>query len=174
MGFACMTTLDCHPPDGVGGQSEGLVEEVSPFWNKDTTARRGKRRIRQRIRSARLTVLLAALVALVASGITSWITARSLSGVCNSRNDLWSPARDNVEYFDLDINNEFAAESRYRGPPTPELDAAWEELWRFGYVGIPRDKLPELNRQEHFPDGRTVARINRRTDHFQASLEVFH
>jgi hypothetical protein len=85
-----------------------------------------------------------------------------------------APAQDEVEYFNLNMSNEFGAESPYRGPPTPELDAAWEEIWHFGTIGIPHDKLATLNRQEHLPDGRSLARINGSTDHFQAYLEVFH
>jgi hypothetical protein len=136
------------------------------------------------------------LGAIFSSLITLMIV--KMQNVCpsNSDNDLWcesiphpvhqnispstnppdttAPAQQQVEYFNLNINNEFGAESPYRGPPTPELDAAWEELWHFGVISIPRDKLASLNRQEHLPDGRTLAKVNGSTDHFQAYLEVFH
>ncbi|OAG45674.1 hypothetical protein AYO21_00310 [Fonsecaea monophora] len=173
MGFLRRTLNDGHF-EGEEVQSEGIIEEVAPFLWNEATRRKLEKGIPHKVRSASLPILLTIIVALMASGITFWITAEWYCGACNSTNDLWSPAEEQVEYFDLDIDNDFAAGSRYRGPPTPELDAAWEELWHFGYVAIPRDKLSALNRQEQLPDGRTVARINGSTDHFQASLEVFH
>lgn len=34
-----------------------------------------------------------------------------------------------VEYYDTDFENEFAHKTKYRGPPTPELEAAWDQIW---------------------------------------------
>lgn len=34
-----------------------------------------------------------------------------------------------VEYYDTDFDNEFAHKTKYRGPPTPELEAAWDQIW---------------------------------------------
>lgn len=41
-----------------------------------------------------------------------------------------APAVEAIEYENIEIENGFSHESPYRGPPTPELEAAWEKLWR--------------------------------------------
>lgn len=37
--------------------------------------------------------------------------------------------QDVIEYYSADFANSFAHETKYRGPPTPELDMAWDQLW---------------------------------------------
>lgn len=40
-----------------------------------------------------------------------------------------APLNDVVEYEEVDFVNPFAHQTIYRGPPTPQLEAAWEKLW---------------------------------------------
>jgi len=40
-----------------------------------------------------------------------------------------APLNVAVEYEELDFENAFAHQTKYRGPPTPELEEAWAELW---------------------------------------------
>lgn len=37
---------------------------------------------------------------------------------------------DAVEFWEGDLRNEFNHSTIYRGPPTPEREKAWDELWR--------------------------------------------
>lgn len=39
------------------------------------------------------------------------------------------PAWDGVEFCEGDFENEFPHKTLYRGPPTPERQKAWEDLW---------------------------------------------
>lgn len=43
--------------------------------------------------------------------------------------DGTAPMNEAVEYVEFDFDTAFDSETKYRGPPTPELEAAWEELW---------------------------------------------
>ena len=43
------------------------------------------------------------------------------------------PVLDAVEYYDVDYLNAFTQTSIYRGPPSPELDKAWLDLWLCEY-----------------------------------------
>lgn len=67
-----------------------------------------------------------------------------------------------VEFVEYDFHHDFDVQSEYRGPPTPELEAAWEKLWNcrsirrvysvivLNYlvdpVAFPEDKLSAVNR----------------------------
>lgn len=43
--------------------------------------------------------------------------------------DTLAPALEIVKLHETNFANSFAEKSPYRGPPTVELEAAWEELW---------------------------------------------
>ncbi|KAI4950633.1 hypothetical protein J4E91_004518 [Alternaria rosae] len=51
-----------------------------------------------------------------------------------------------IEYYDADFDNEFAHKTAYRGPPTVELESAWDRLWRRGSTEVPADRIGKLNR----------------------------
>lgn len=40
-----------------------------------------------------------------------------------------APVWDGVEFWEGDFENEFPHKTLYRGPPTPEREKAWEDLW---------------------------------------------
>jgi len=40
-----------------------------------------------------------------------------------------APAFEAVELYDTDFANEFTSRNIYRGPPTPEREDAWRDLW---------------------------------------------
>lgn len=44
-----------------------------------------------------------------------------------------APAFEAVEYVDVQFQNSFFEESKYRGRPTPELEDAWFDLWNCEY-----------------------------------------
>ncbi|PWI69359.1 hypothetical protein PCL_01006 [Purpureocillium lilacinum] len=65
---------------------------------------------------------------------------------CTAKMSVWSPAFEAVEYQDVQFQNRFSEKSPYRGKPTRELEKAWLDLWNFGPVNIPLDKLNALNK----------------------------
>ena len=40
-----------------------------------------------------------------------------------------APANEAVEYQEYNFDNMFPHKTKYRGPPTAELEAEWEKLW---------------------------------------------
>ena len=42
---------------------------------------------------------------------------------------LIAPINEAIEYEEKDLFNPFYTKTIYRGPPTPELEEAWEDLW---------------------------------------------
>lgn len=53
---------------------------------------------------------------------------QSLPSKC-THGSFQAPLNDAIEYTEFDFENPFAHPSIYRGPPTPELETAWDELW---------------------------------------------
>ena len=49
---------------------------------------------------------------------------------CQAKTAVWSPAYDDLgyEHTTIKFNGSFSAENKYKGPPSPELDAAWSEI----------------------------------------------
>lgn len=78
---------------------------------------------------------------------------------------------DNViEYQSRDFANEFAHQTEYRGPPTPELETAWDRLWNRGSMELPLGKPSLLNRTED-----ELSHVhNDETRGYRSLLEVFH
>ncbi|CAJ2504757.1 Uu.00g121510.m01.CDS01 [Anthostomella pinea] len=75
-----------------------------------------------------------------------------------------------VEYYDTNFDNEFAHKTEYRGPPTPDIEVAWNRLWNRGAVEVPVEGLAKLNKSgdllkhAHFDPNRGYSSI----------LEAFH
>ncbi|UKZ77005.1 hypothetical protein TrVFT333_004721 [Trichoderma virens FT-333] len=69
-----------------------------------------------------------------------------------------APAFRAVELYDTDFANGFIEKSKYRGPPTAELEQLWFDLWNQAEVLIPSDRMAALNRTDlsdymRAPDG---------------------
>ncbi|KAJ2975536.1 hypothetical protein NUW58_g2671 [Xylaria curta] len=84
----------------------------------------------------------------------------------------YSPAIDAgiVEYYDTNFQNEFGGRSEYTGPPTPELEERWDELWSRGTIELPLDGPAKLNKS-------TARLMHAQKDPargYSAVLEVFH
>jgi hypothetical protein len=47
-----------------------------------------------------------------------------------------APLLEAVEYNTYNFENQFEQPSIYRGPPTPEIEKAWEELWSCTYLPL--------------------------------------
>jgi hypothetical protein len=85
-----------------------------------------------------------------------------------------APANEAIEYEVIEPQNPFAHKSKYRGPPTPELETAWDELWLcestsfpkvrglllmyevVGGIRFPEDKLSLINRTVDLGNDRTL------------------
>ena len=74
----------------------------------------------------------------------------------------------------MDFDNDFGHETVYRGPPTPALETAWEKLWYYNGVNIPKNRLSALNRTEDLGDGRSLKKSEDNDGDFSALIEVFH
>ncbi|KAF5860365.1 hypothetical protein ETB97_001653 [Aspergillus alliaceus] len=59
-----------------------------------------------------------------------------------SRHSCYSPALDEmkIEYHPVQFNGSLDFASSYRGPPSPEVDAAWDELAGLGLMSVTRDQ----------------------------------
>ena len=59
---------------------------------------------------------------------------------CRSRltKQFWyvAPLLDVVEYEDINFDNDFAHQTKYRGPPTKELEEDWDKLWLCTYTPL--------------------------------------
>ncbi|RWA05194.1 hypothetical protein EKO27_g9905 [Xylaria grammica] len=53
---------------------------------------------------------------------------------------------DIVEYYNTNFENEFAHKTKYRGPPTPEIEAAWDQIWNLGGIEVPLDGPAQLGK----------------------------
>ncbi|KAL8387061.1 hypothetical protein RB595_010185 [Gaeumannomyces hyphopodioides] len=116
-------------------------------------------------------VLLAVLCALVTTLLGVVLLSKPTDNQCARQLSVWSPALEAVEYVSLDFDNAFNSTSKYRGPPTPEVEQAWHNLTFKHAVEIPEDKISALNRSEkdnlhHVPPDVGTGYV--------ALIEVFH
>lgn len=84
-----------------------------------------------------------------------------------------APAFKAVEYYETTFNGDFLAPSVWRGPPSPELDEAWNliSIAGTGSLRISKDQLSRLNKSA---DAEITAGFGDGTDDVQVMLEVFH
>ncbi|KAF2970829.1 hypothetical protein GQX73_g2785 [Xylaria multiplex] len=75
-----------------------------------------------------------------------------------------------VEYYDTDFENEFAHKTKFRGPPTPEIEAAWNQIWNLGGVEVPLDGPAQLGK----PSENLVHINSDEKRGYSGMLEVFH
>ncbi|KAK5661911.1 hypothetical protein OQA88_10020 [Cercophora sp. LCS_1] len=92
---------------------------------------------------------------------------------CARQLSLWSPALEAVSYVNYDWPNEFDSTSKYRGPPTLELEEIWENLTMKPMVELPPSTLPLLNRSGATNHGYVHA-YNDPSRGYIAVIEVFH
>ncbi|KAI1263900.1 hypothetical protein F5Y18DRAFT_428783 [Xylariaceae sp. FL1019] len=111
---------------------------------------------------------------LITSIIVSFATImlhRPSDQSCVRQLSLWSPVLDAVEYSSLDFDNEFAHKTKYRGPPTGDVESAWHELTNKHEVLIAEEKLSALNRS--LLTSPASAKASGRSG-YRANIEVFH
>ncbi|KAI0436448.1 hypothetical protein F4803DRAFT_223910 [Xylaria telfairii] len=84
----------------------------------------------------------------------------------------YSPAVDAgvIEYYETDFQNEFGGRSAYIGPPTPELEETWDDLWSRGTIELPPDGPSKLNKSTE-----RLKHVHKDPNRgYSAVLEVFH
>ncbi|KUJ21546.1 uncharacterized protein LY89DRAFT_729063 [Mollisia scopiformis] len=64
----------------------------------------------------------------------------------NALDMLYSPMRDAVRYEVKTLHNSVNATSKYKGPPTPEVDKAWRAVFDYGELRINDEDLKHMNR----------------------------
>ncbi|KUJ15076.1 uncharacterized protein LY89DRAFT_589180 [Mollisia scopiformis] len=82
-----------------------------------------------------------------------------------------APALEAVEYITQDFSDAFNSTSIYRGPPTRELEDAWEKLTFKHAIEVPEDKIHGLNRTEADHLRRVPSDVG---TGYVALIEVFH
>ncbi|KAI1193956.1 hypothetical protein F5X97DRAFT_338315 [Nemania serpens] len=123
--------------------------------------------------ASRLLPVLPWILVLVSTGLLVYTV---LSGpdelACTRLLNPYSPAIEDgvVEYFDTDFDNEFAHKTKYRGPPTPELEAAWDQIWNLGGVEVPLDGPARLGKASE----NLVHVHSDEARGYSGMLEVFH
>jgi hypothetical protein len=106
-------------------------------------------------------------------------------------NTLLAPANVAIEYSEFDFDNEFAHETKYRGPPTPALEKEWQGLWKCrkdqsrldavrlltcpdGPFRIPEEEVAGLNRSADLGGGKALIPADDGSGGYLAMIEVFH
>ncbi|KAJ4253879.1 hypothetical protein NW762_010277 [Fusarium torreyae] len=82
------------------------------------------------------------------------------------RGAIYSPAEIAIQYEKHTIVHNLADNGKYRGPPRPEQDAAWEDLLRYNNLRIQKGDLDKANT--------TSVPLNDEKGGYLATLDVFH
>ncbi|RAL00024.1 oxidase ustYa family protein [Aspergillus ibericus CBS 121593] len=82
--------------------------------------------------------------------ILSWYGEPS-EVACTRKMFPYSPALEAVEYHDETLQGEFMQPSPFRGTPTPEIDARWEEIADGNAFNVASDKIHLLNKSSSEP-----------------------
>ncbi|KAF7595707.1 hypothetical protein BBP40_005151 [Aspergillus hancockii] len=100
-------------------------------------------------------------------------TQTSALQVSLEQTSIYSPAFEAISYYETDFANAFNQKSQYRGPPTVELEKAWNDLWDHPEVSIPKDTMTHLNRSGSMLDNYLV-NPEAEKESYIGGLEVFH
>ncbi|OAA40014.1 hypothetical protein NOR_06008 [Metarhizium rileyi] len=69
-------------------------------------------------------------------------------GECAKVVSPWSPLWEAVEFWEGNFENDFTHPSKYRGPPTLELQQTWNSLWGVRGIGVDKEGLQKLNKSD--------------------------
>ncbi|MCJ1358909.1 MAG: hypothetical protein MMC33_008909 [Icmadophila ericetorum] len=79
---------------------------------------------------------------------------------------IYSPAREVVRYEKKYINNDVNATNPYKGPPRPELDDAWHDLFIYNNIRLTAEELKKMNR--------TSIQLADGSGDYLAAVDVYH
>ncbi|RAK97882.1 oxidase ustYa family protein, partial [Aspergillus ibericus CBS 121593] len=91
------------------------------------------------------------------------------SQTANKSQEKPGPLTNPANIHPIRVNGTYNAPSPYRGPPTPEVDAAWEEYWKVWMVGIDEETFQASNPQ--YPEA--SVRLEE-SGQYLATLEATH
>ncbi|KAH8176412.1 tat pathway signal sequence [Sarocladium implicatum] len=118
----------------------------------------------------RLPPYLHFLAIIVYSSITIylylWSVKLSTAGCESKSARVYSPAQTAVQYEKQTITHNVADHGRYRGPPRPEQDEAWEDLLRYNNLRVQEVDLAKANL--------TSVPLKDDAGGYLATLDVFH
>ncbi|GAP92147.1 putative tat pathway signal sequence [Rosellinia necatrix] len=125
------------------------------------------------VRVSRLFAILPWALTLTSTGL---LLSRIFKGpdefACTRLLNPYSPAIEDgvVEYYDTNFENEFTHKTKYRGPPTPELEKAWDQLWNLGGFEVPVDGPGRLGKSTE-----GLARVGKDESRgYVGMIEAFH
>ncbi|GJP93025.1 DUF3328 domain protein [Aspergillus niger] len=104
---------------------------------------------RERSRTLRLFWGWALQSAILACSLALFVLSRCgepSEAACTRKMSSYSPALEAVEYHDETLQGEFMQPSPFRGTPTPELDARWEEIADGNAFNVDSNKIHLLNK----------------------------
>ncbi|KAJ5113803.1 hypothetical protein N7456_002337 [Penicillium angulare] len=84
-----------------------------------------------------------------------------------------TPANEAISYYETDFANAFNQKSQYRGPPTLELEKAWNDLWDQPEVGIPAESVIDMKKTTD-PLSQYISVPEDEGTGYIGGLEVFH
>ncbi|XWX02328.1 hypothetical protein V2A60_010365 [Cordyceps javanica] len=106
--------------------------------------RRDRRQIQTWLHGAALVFYLALTIVLYTWSVRLRATQKSACA-CEA-GQISSPAQEAVEYERVTITHNLEdSESKYRGEPSPEIDAAWDELLKYNNLRVSDEELRAAN-----------------------------
>ncbi|KAK2749650.1 hypothetical protein FQN57_005872 [Myotisia sp. PD_48] len=109
-------------------------------------------------------VILALVLSHVVFGLSRYRCDRRY---CFPTDHVYSPAQDVISYKSYNFQGGFDEQrTKYQGPPSPEVDSAWKDLYRYGISKIPKEQARLLS-------NKTVP-IPREPGQYIIGLDVFH
>ncbi|KAL9597002.1 MAG: hypothetical protein Q9219_005428 [cf. Caloplaca sp. 3 TL-2023] len=123
--------------------------------------------------------LLPALLSAILSGVLVATTPRNTIKVddlsCLKAQSIWSPALEaTLPLHNVKFNGTLEYPSDFRGPPSPELDDAWETLVNRQSIGAFGISDADFLRLNQTLDGNTTRLGDYQGGQLFATLEVFH
>ncbi|KAK7965737.1 Cyclochlorotine biosynthesis protein O [Apiospora aurea] len=133
---------------------EGFLqsEELDGYARSTISGTNGRRRGWEWLRTNWSWVLQTAMLLCSSTlFLLSWYHEPSDATCTRSGHRRAAPALEAVTYHDETLQGEFLQPSPYRGTPTPEIDARWEEIADGNAFNVASDKLHLLNKSSSDP-----------------------
>ncbi|KAF4459079.1 tat pathway signal sequence [Fusarium albosuccineum] len=157
------STKDYDPADSADTESLLSAEQSQEKLLPSSTSTPSKRNKR-----LKTWLHIAAIVFYSAITVLLYVWSARINGKrCSCETGaIYSPARTAIEYEKQTIVHNLADNGKYRGPPRPEQDEAWEGLLKYNNLRIQKGDLDKANI--------TSVPLNDDQGGYLATLDVFH